>query len=100
VSISRRPWAFSRELSGAEPGGRTVRFEQRRALRQGVMAEATLACPACDAPIAPGPAGLSVSATLICPFCSVSAVVRDCLSLARPTRPARVVIRVALPKPG
>jgi hypothetical protein len=100
MSVTRRPWAFSRELSAAEPGGRTVRFEQRRAVRQGVMAEATLACPSCDAPIAPGPAGLSVSATLICPFCAASAVVRECLSVARPTRPARVVIRVDLPERG
>jgi hypothetical protein len=99
MSISRRPWAFTRDPSGAEAGGRTVRYEQRRAVRQGVMAEATLACPACDAPISPGPDGLSVSATLICPFCAARAAVRECLSLARPTRPARVVIRVDLPHP-
>jgi hypothetical protein len=34
---------------------------------------------------------------LECPLCSHGAPVRDFLSLGEPTRPARVVVRLALP---
>jgi hypothetical protein len=91
--------AFHRLGDGAEPvrpepitrmGGTQ---EERRARRSWVMATGTLACPACDAPTPPdrplGPAD-----TLACAYCGHSGRVRDFLSLAAPTRPARVVVRV------
>ena len=40
---------------------------------------------------------MSVSAELTCPFCQNSGPMRDFLSLALPTRPARVVVRVSQP---
>ena len=54
----------------------------------------TLACPACDAPVAPGPVPLTPTHPLTCPYCLHPGVVRDFLSLGLPTRPARVVVRV------
>jgi hypothetical protein len=36
--------------------------------------------------------------TLACPECSHAGAVRDFLSLAPPTRPARVAVRVSLPR--
>jgi hypothetical protein len=57
------------------------------------LATGTLACPACDAPIAPaGP--LALRAPLSCGYCGESGLVRDFLSLSQPTRPAHVVLRV------
>jgi hypothetical protein len=72
---------------------RTEWLEQRpgRAAR---LATGTLACPGCDAPVglAPGPSPLC--APLACGFCGHGGALRDFLSLAQPTRPARVVVRV------
>lgn len=70
---------------------------RRRDTRTASMCEATLACARCDAPVAAGEAGLSLGETLVCPFCDHRAPVRDFLSLALPTRPARVVVRLSLP---
>ncbi|MDX6722239.1 MAG: hypothetical protein QOD44_4236 [Solirubrobacteraceae bacterium] len=76
-----------------EPVGRLgSRYEERDAvtLRLGT---GTLACPLCDAPVAP--AGVLAPADpLGCPFCDHTAAVRDFLSLTAPSRPARVEIRV------
>ena len=58
------------------------------------MAVGTLACPVCDAPVAPGPAALSPTDALRCPICDHGGAVRDFLSLASPARPARVQVRV------
>ena len=53
----------------------------------------TLACPACDAPIAI--AGSHRPHDPIgCPYCGRAGALRDFLSLAAPTRPARVEIRL------
>jgi hypothetical protein len=71
--------------------------ETRKATRSGVLGTGTLACHRCDAPIDPGPDPMPVTASLACPFCNARGPVRDFLSLAIPTRPARVVVRVALP---
>jgi hypothetical protein len=82
-------------FEGAEPL-RPQRLEQLE-LRIGYsshMATGTLACPSCDAPVHPGPLPLSPSAALGCPFCSHAGVARDFLSLAPPSRPARVEVRV------
>ena len=69
--------------------------EERRADRS-VLANGTLACPACDAPVAlPGP--LSPIAPLSCPLCAHTGVVRDFLSLEAPTRPAHVEVVMRAP---
>jgi hypothetical protein len=68
--------------------------EQRRTVRDDRVAEATLACPGCDAPVAIGPARMSVTDSLRCPFCDRTGPVREFLSLAVPTRPTRVVVRI------
>jgi hypothetical protein len=77
----------------AQPIGRlTTRPEHRDAA--GVrLGSGTLACPACDAPVAP-PGVMSPADALGCPYCEHRASVRDFLSLAPPSRPARVEIRV------
>jgi hypothetical protein len=69
----------------------------RRDARTAQLCEATLACARCDAPIATGTRALTLTEMLACPFCDHRAPVRDCLSLAMPTRPARVVVRLSLP---
>jgi hypothetical protein len=70
--------------------------EKRRAMRSGVLATGTLACRRCDAPIDPGAGALLLTESLTCPFCDARGPARDFLSLGAPTRPARVVLRVAL----
>jgi hypothetical protein len=77
-----------------EPGVEHV--ERRRATREGIVSEGTLACPRCDAPVSPGADGLSVASRLCCPYCAHGGPLREFLSLARPTRPAHVRVRVAL----
>lgn len=79
----------------SEQSGRQV-IQWRRAARSDRIAEATLACPRCDAPVAIGPGRRTMLDTLTCPFCDHGAPVRDFLSLAPPTRATRVVIRVGL----
>jgi uncharacterized paraquat-inducible protein A len=71
--------------------------EERRVMRSSRMATGTLACPRCDAPVAPGVRQLSPAEPLGCPFCEHTAAVRDFLSLAAPSRPARVQVRVVRP---
>lgn len=67
-----------------------LRPERRR---PDVVAAGTLACPSCDAPVAPiGP--MRITAGLACPLCDHAGPVRDFLSLAMPTRPAHVVVRI------
>lgn len=57
------------------------------------VATGSLACPACDAP-APLAAPAAPNDPLACGYCGADGAVRDFLSLARPTRPAHVVIRI------
>jgi hypothetical protein len=54
----------------------------------------TLACPGCDAPVALGAGARRPHDALSCPFCGCAGALRDFLSLAAPTRPARVEIRL------
>jgi hypothetical protein len=75
-----------------------ARHEQRRVASRPLLAVGTLACPGCDAPVIPPRSPLSPADPLGCGFCLYSATVRDFLSLAEPTRPARVEVRVV--KPG
>jgi hypothetical protein len=88
---------FERDVEGADPQrGRAVvpLRELRRDVRSGRLAAGTLACPECDAPVAiAGP--VSPAAPLTCPYCGHGAPLREFLSLAAPTRPARVELRVA-----
>ena len=58
------------------------------------VAVGTLACPGCDAPVSPGDRPLRLTDAVECPYCGRFGRVRDFLSLATPTRPARVEIRL------
>ena len=71
-----------------------VHEHKRPAVRSTRLGAGTLACGRCDAPVAIGPEPVSVVEQLVCPYCRHRAPVRDFLSLALPTRPARVVVRV------
>jgi hypothetical protein len=62
--------------------------------RVGTLGTGTLACPRCDAPVALGARAMRPHDPLSCPFCGRAAALRDFLSLATPTRPARVEIRL------
>jgi hypothetical protein len=73
------------------PGQVEIRREIRRS---GVIASGTLACPDCDAPVAPIGA-MALTAPLWCPLCGRAGRVRDFLSLEPPTRAAHVVVRVS-----
>jgi hypothetical protein len=69
---------------------------ERQTARSVLLAAGTLACDRCDAPIALNAGPVSLTDALSCPFCSHRAPARDFLSLAPPTRPARVVVRAAV----
>lgn len=95
---------FQRGIDGSDPArarpiaARPGAYEDRLGTRPFTVAAATLACPLCDAPVALGGRVASIAEALDCPFCRHSAALRDFLSLATPTRPARVVVR-AIPRP-
>ncbi len=95
---------IERDLSGAEPvrpeglGRLDGTHELRRSLTAWHLASGTLACPACDAPVAPL-GTMAPADALACPVCLHAAAVRDFLSLAQPNRPARVDVRV-VHRPG
>jgi DNA-directed RNA polymerase subunit RPC12/RpoP len=90
---------FHRGIDGSDPvrsgpiGGVAGAYERGHAAR-GRLGTGTLACPRCDAPVALHGGGVSVTDELGCPYCGHASVVRDFLSLAAPTRPARVMVRV------
>ncbi|HEX8053632.1 MAG TPA: hypothetical protein VF517_11635 [Thermoleophilaceae bacterium] len=92
--------AIQRGIEGSEPVHRDVLGppvevqEERRSLRTTRMTGGTLACPACDAPVAPGARVLTPADPLACPYCDHAAPTRDFLSLDAPTRPARVAVHV------
>jgi hypothetical protein len=71
--------------------------EHRHGERSARLATGTLACPRCDAPVALAPGTHSPVEALRCPFCRHGATLRDFLSLATPSRPARVAVRVSVP---
>lgn len=93
---------FQRGIDGSEPlraqpvfaraGARDIE-EVADSLR---VASGTLACPRCDAPIGLGGRAASFAEDLDCPFCRHSGALREFLSLATPTRPARVQVRARL----
>jgi hypothetical protein len=85
-----------RESSSSSTGpGKVVHEQKRPAVRSSRLAAGTLACGRCDAPIAIGPEPVSIVDELTCPYCQHRGPVRDFLSLALPTRPAHVVVRVS-----
>ena len=92
--------ALHREIEGAQSvraqaGERVAgRHELRRAEATWQMATGTLACPECDAPVLPSLEPMSPPDLIACSYCRHAAAVRDFLSLAEPTRPTRVVVRV------
>jgi hypothetical protein len=95
--------SFHREIDPSDARGDSLdgvpALREQRLGRSSVLATGTLACPSCDAPVAP-PGPLAVVAPIACPYCAHAGVVRDFLSLTPPTRPARVVVRViAQPSP-
>jgi hypothetical protein len=77
--------------------GVSVHEEKRQTIRSTLLGVGTLACGRCDAPIAIGDRPLSLTDELTCPFCQRRGPARDFLSLARPTRPARVFVRMTIP---
>jgi hypothetical protein len=74
-----------------------VHEEKRQAIQSTLLGVGTLACGRCDAPIAIGETPLFLSDQLTCPFCRLRGPVHDFLSLARPTRPTRVSVRITIP---
>jgi hypothetical protein len=92
--------ALHREIEGAQPDRAQPverlagRHELRRTETTWQLATGTLACPSCDAPVLPSAHAMSPPDPMSCGFCSHAGTVRDFLSLAEPTRPTRVVVRV------
>jgi hypothetical protein len=93
--------ALHREEQDPLQPNRIERLDGRRDRHQAEsswqMATGTLACPACDVPLLPATGGMSPADSLACGWCGHVARVRDCLSLAEPTRPTRVAVRLRLP---
>jgi hypothetical protein len=86
-----------RGIDGAEPvnpGDDRQGAALHKVGRAAPLAHGTLACPACDAPVSPGPVPISPATALRCPYCERTGPARDFLSLSAPTRPAHVEIRV------
>jgi len=103
--LRRRPLrlrdvTFQRGIDGSDPVGaqpisaRVGAYEDRRTERSWRLGAGTLACPRCDAPVALGGRVVPLTQGLDCPFCRHAAPLRDFLSLATPTRPARVEVRM------
>ena len=92
--------ALHRDIDGSEPlrpepmERLSGRHELRREARSSHLATGTFACPGCDAPVLPGRWSMSVTEPFSCGFCGHVGAVRDFLSLAEPTRPTRVAVRV------
>jgi hypothetical protein len=92
--------ALHREIDGGQPleprpAERLAgRHERRRAESTRHLADGTLACPECDAPVLPDPGPMSPGDGFSCGFCLHAGTVRDFLSLAGPPRPTRVAVRV------
>ena len=87
--------AFHRPIDEPEPAERPAGSYEVRRARSARVATGTLACPRCDAPVALAGA-LTPSTAFDCPFCRHAGAAREFLSLGEPTRPQRVVVRVAL----
>lgn len=97
------PMTLVRRNGGAPDGfglsdrAAAVHEEKRQTIRSTLLGVGTLACSRCDAPVAIGDRPVSLTDTLACPFCGRQGPARDFLSLAPPTRPARVLVRMHIP---
>jgi len=91
---------FQRGIGGSDPAdgdpvtGPADLHEHRQARAASFLASATLACPACDAPVALAAPGLTPADRVACPFCDHAGALRDFLALGEPTRPTRVELHV------
>jgi hypothetical protein len=94
VSVSFARGETSRPDPSELSGRQVVKWQ--RSARSTRLADATLACARCDAPVAMGPGRLALGDAMTCPFCGHHAPVRDFVSLALPTRATRVVVRVGV----
>jgi hypothetical protein len=91
------PFAGSEDRhSATQPVARFVGWHEqdRRRTVSDRLGAGSMACPRCDAPVSIGAVGLAPGHPLACPYCDHSGPLREFLSLALPTRPARVVVRV------
>ncbi|MGH2949772.1 MAG: hypothetical protein ACRDPC_26520 [Solirubrobacteraceae bacterium] len=90
--------SLHRGIDGSDPvrPDPVSRLHEERRRRAGQLATGTLACPVCDAPVAPDGA-MTPAEPLACPYCRHAAAVRDFLSIDGPSRPARVEVRVVPP---
>jgi hypothetical protein len=93
--------SFSRRIDGPDAvssitGGLRIE-EERRSQRSSRVATGSLACPSCDAPVALTGGPVALTDQLACPFCGHAGPTRAFLSLAVPTRPARVEVHVRVP---
>lgn len=93
--------SFSRSFDAAGSGAADstqrftlIREDKRRSIDSRQIGVGTLACARCDAPIALGPGAHAPTQELVCPFCAHHAPLREFLSLATPTRPARVQVKL------
>ena len=84
---------WGRQDDALEPVRGHGMIEEERRAATSLLAHGTLACPQCDAPVAPA-RSVNVVAPMACPYCDHAGRVRDFLSLASPTRPAHVSVRV------
>ena len=88
---------IERAFEGSDParpeGGSRVIHEERRQARTAHVASGTLACPSCDAPTFLA-RPMTPADAIVCAYCNHAGAVRDFLSLAHPTRPAHVSVRV------
>jgi hypothetical protein len=96
MTLRRDWWTVRYGGSESNAGSVPAQEEIRRTDRSTVLAVATLACPECDAPIAVGDRSLTPAQQLDCPYCRNVAPLREFLSLEKPTRPTRVVVRVRM----
>jgi hypothetical protein len=85
--------SFHRHVEGPDPVRADQIVRPANLPRVWRLGTGTLACPRCDAPVALA-GGVSPADALACPFCHHGGPVRDFLSLAAPSRPARVAVRV------
>ena len=84
---------WRRQDDAIEPVRGHSLIEEERRTATSLLAHGTIACPECDAPVAPT-TRVNVLAPMVCPYCDHAARVKDFLSLGAPTRPAHVDVRV------
>ena len=90
--------SIERGIDDADPiRSQGIGHVEERRTTSSILAVGTLACPECDAPVAPPERRICPADPLACPYCLHHGAARDFLSLGEPTRPARVVVRLIRP---